>query len=493
MADFQISGLSSGIDWGSIIDKVIESRRQPETAWREQQQKLADRESLYSELAVYYGDLKESLSGLKLESTFLKKEVQVTPTGDSARFPQPALEAEASPLAEIGRCDIEVLSLARASRVAGSRVQDAEAALGKTGSFSLSIGDFSAEVSVNPGQNLSGLAEGINEAVRREAADRGVSVPVTVIVLDNTLVLRAESTGKDFRIGAGDPDGILADLGVLSGEGTFAHVLQEPADAVLTVDGLEVTRSSNAIGDLLQGVKIELCSTGSVRLDVSLDAGEAVEAVGSAVEAYNATLDWINKRLVEETVEDPQSALERQRGLLRGDSLLWTGKSSLREAVMLSSAAADGAPSLFELGIRTESSDFGKSGKLEFDESAFMEMMKTDPEAVAETLNAFASRLTALAGGMVSKSTVSVGGVSTREGRIPQRIDSLERQSERIDLRVKDLEARLILQKASLEALYANMETSLSKMTQQSGMLSVLSSGLSSTSYGSSGSGSSSD
>jgi flagellar hook-associated protein 2 len=491
MADFQISGLSSGIDWGGIIDKLIENRRQPETAWKKEQQKLADKENLYNELAVYFNTLKESLSSLKLESTFLKKEAEVTSIGGSAGSANPALSAEASPLAEIGRSQIEVVSLAQAHRVASTRFQSADSSLGKSGSFSLSIGNFSANVVISAEQSLSGVAEGINRAIEKEADAQGVSAPIRALVLDNTLILKGESTGQDFRIGAEDPDGILKDLGLLNGTGDFANVLQEPADAVLRVDGLEVTRSSNSIADLLKGVTLELKSPGTVNLDVSLDAKEAVESVKSTVDAYNAALDWINKRLVEKTVESPQDALERQRGLLRGDSLLWTSKQSMREIAMMPTGSGEGSPTLSSLGIRTESADFGKSGKLEFDESAFMEKMKTDPEAVAETLKTFAGRLEALSDGMVSRSTVNVGGVSVKKGRLLQQVDSLEKQSEQIDRRVKDLEARLALQKAALEAMYSEMEASLARLTQQAGMLSIFSSGLSSSSFGSSGSDSS--
>lgn len=489
MADFQISGLSSGIDWGGIVDKLIENRRQPETAWKKEQQKLADKENLYNELTVYFNSLKDSLSSLRMESTFLKKEAAVTAIGSSSGSASPVLTAEASPLAEIGRSQIEVVSLAQAHRVASSRFQSTDSPLGKSGSFSLAVGDFSFSVSLLPEQGLSALAEGINQAVGHAAAERGVSIPLRALVLDNTLILKGEATGEEFRIRAEDPDGILKDLGILDGSGDFAKVLQEPADAVLRVDGLEVRRSSNSIRDVLQGVTLDLNSPGTVNLDVSLDAKDAVESVRSTVEAYNATLDWINKRLEEKPVESPQNAIERQRGLLRGDSLLWTSKQSLREIVMMPT----GSLTLSRLGIRTESADFGKSGKLEFDESAFMENMKSDPKAVADTLKTFADRLGAVSEGMVSRSTVLVGGTSVKKGRLIQQVDSLEKQSGQIDGRIKDLEARLALQRASLEALYSEMEASLAKLTQQAGMLSIFSSGLSSSSFGSSGSNSSSD
>jgi flagellar hook-associated protein 2 len=131
---------------------------------------------------------------------------------------------------------------------------------------------------------------------------------------------------------------------------------------------------------------------------------------------------------------------------------------------------------LSSIGLGTESADYGKSGKLEFDEATFMEAMLEDPESVTELMNAFAADLQDFTDSMVSDSTVSVGGTTAKEGKITNRIDYLETQSDEIDERIESWEAQLEMEQATLEARYTAMEVALAELEQSSSYLSALSS-----------------
>jgi flagellar hook-associated protein 2 len=161
MSDFQITGISSGIDWGSIIDTMMESKRAVETQWYEEQEKLDIKALLYEELAANLSRLQGSLDPLKRESTFLSKSVAVTPTAGTTE----PVTVTASPEAEIARFNIDVISVASNHRVAGNRYDDADAALGLEGSFDLSLGDFTVTVDVSSDQSLKDVAATVNAAV----------------------------------------------------------------------------------------------------------------------------------------------------------------------------------------------------------------------------------------------------------------------------------------------------------------------------------------
>jgi len=471
MSDFQITGISSGIDWGSIIDTMMESRRAVERQWYEQQEQLDIKASLYEELAANLSNLQGSLDPLKRESTFLGKSVEVTPTSGTAG----PVAVTASPEAEIGRFNIDVTSVASNHRVAGVRYDDADAALGLEGSFDLSVGDFTVTVDVSSDQSLKGIAEAVNAAVAQQAEEAEIAPPLSAKVLDKTLIFEARQTGLENVLSVTDSDGLLASLGIVDGTGNFTNVLQEPADARITLDGLEVTRSSNTIDDLIEGVTIEVVNEGSAQVDVSLDAEPAVTGVKSMLEAYNETLDWINIRLTEESKENPESEVEKKWGLLKGDRLLWSSKQDMRSIAGKVRYDVEGEyKSLSSIGITTESVDFGKSGKLRFDESAFMEAMLDDPRGVGEVLRSFAEEMQGFTKQMISGTPESVGGTMVKTGTIINRIDSLEERSSRIDERIADFEARLAMEQASLEKLYANMERRLSEMNQQSYYFSAL-------------------
>jgi flagellar hook-associated protein 2 len=474
MADFQISGITSGIDWGEIIDQMISNRRTVQVQWLETKETINSRSYLYSELVAGLGGLKSSLDPLVLESTFLGKTADVTPLSGV----EAPLSVTVSPEASIASLDIDVSSVAKNHRVAGGRVEDISSSLGLSGSFSLSVGDSETTVEIAAGDSLSDVAGAINDAAA-ESAGAGFAPAMTARILDNTLVISSSVTGADFGLTvSGDDDNILQGLGVwnVGGSGEFARVLQVPVDAVFEMDGLEITRSSNSVDDLLEGVTFEIASEGSARVDISLDAGAAVESARAMTEAYNEVMDWVNVRLSEKTVDEPQSDLERRRGLLNGDPLLWNCKHNMRNITGKPRSLSNGESRLLSFaGISTESVDYGKSGKLQFDETAFMEAMLDDPGSVMEMVRSFAVEMKTFTEGMISRSTISVGGTTAIKGRIYSQIDTLERQSLDIDRRVADFEARLEMEKASLEALYSNMESRIAMISKQASYITSLS------------------
>lgn len=468
----QVTGVSSGIDWGSIIDELINSKRAIENQWRSEQQKLEDKESLYKELATYFKDLRSSLDPLSREATFLNKSAEVNVVSGPENF----ISVDAQSDASIDRYEIEVLQVAKEHRVASDRQDDPGAPLGVSGSFSVSIGSFSVTITVDANDSLSDVEAKIAEQISKVSEEKGVASPFKAEVIDNRLVLSSEKTGADYSITVSDPDGVLKELGLLDDTGAYKNELQEASNAMLKVDGLTVERASNTIDDLFDGVKFEVKYQGKATIDIVLDAEEAVSSVKSMIEAYNAALDWINIRMTEEPVSDPQSDIERRWGLLRGDSLLWGAKQNMRYIISKPRSYEDGSlATLASLGIETDSSDYGKSGKLAFDESKFMKAMLESPEKVKSVMNAFAKELQAYADGMVSESSQSVGGTTAKKGKIPNKIDQLERQARAISQRIDELEARLAMEQASLEAMYADMETRLAELTQMTMYLGFLS------------------
>ena len=134
---------------------------------------------------------------------------------------------------------------------------------------------------------------------------------------------------------------ILREIGFFS-ENATQHV--EPEDTTLTLNGIDVTRSSNEIDDLIEGVTLDIAGEGKIRVDVTQDAEKAVTAIQEFVTAYNTVMDWINIKSEEKpynysdtnknrnvTETKPTTDIERRRGLLRGDSNLRQVKGTLRD------------------------------------------------------------------------------------------------------------------------------------------------------------------
>jgi len=351
MADMQITGVSSGIDWGKIIDEQINSRRAIESQWKEEQQKLEDKEALYKELETYFKDLKSSLDLLTMESTFLNKKAEISVLSGSEDF----LSVEAAPDASVDRYEVEVLQIAKNHRVTSDRQGSSSEALALSGTFGLAIGSFSVSVTVDEDDSLETISAKINDSVSKAAEEQSIAPPITAEIIDNRLVISSAKTGEDYIITVTDLDGVLKSLGVVDDTGAFKNEIQQASNAILNVDGITIERSSNTIDDVFEGVTFDVKYEGKASVDIVLDAEEAVNGVKSMVEAYNAALDWINIRMTEEPVSDPKSDIERRWGLLRGDPLLWGSKQEMRYIVSKPRDGGDGElATLAVSGLRKE-------------------------------------------------------------------------------------------------------------------------------------------
>ncbi|HOO64810.1 MAG TPA: flagellar filament capping protein FliD, partial [Synergistaceae bacterium] len=183
-----------------------------------------------------------------------------------------------------------------------------------------------------------------------------------------------------FSLEAGPGDDILGFFNLDATE-EGSHWIKA-RDAVLDLNGVEVRRSSNTIDDLVGNTTLELKGIGHVGMEIVLDTEQAITAIQDFVTAYNDAMDWINIRLseeeeVEQNSEDWQTSsdFDKKFGLLHGNSMLWQTKSRLRQLISDPIETLGPLSMLSQIGITTEEADYGKSGKIEFDQNKFMEAL----------------------------------------------------------------------------------------------------------------------
>ncbi len=71
---------------------------------------------------------------------------------------------------------------------------------------------------------------------------------------------------------------------------TNSNRLQTAQDALFKYDGVEITRSSNTVNDLIAGVSIELNSTGLSNINISSNVNDMIDSVKKFVADYNAMI-----------------------------------------------------------------------------------------------------------------------------------------------------------------------------------------------------------
>ena len=141
--------------------------------------------------------------------------------------------------------------------------------------------------------------------------------------------------------------------------------IQTAQDAIVSMDGIEVTRSSNAIDDLIPGVTLQLgqASDKPVKLTIEPDREAVKEAIIQFVGNYNLLMAELNilgradERTIDEfsfTDEERKDYRERL-GLFSADSTVSMMRSRLLDILSSAYPTADGAVVLASFGIATRS------------------------------------------------------------------------------------------------------------------------------------------
>ncbi len=573
MADsmFQLTGLVSGMDWGAMVDKIIEKAKAPIQLMEIKKDKLELKMGLYEELSQGLRGLRTASTTLKLESTYKQKQAEfavISPSGGNANS---IVKAKVTTAAYVDQWRIKVDQVATYQRNISERFDSVSESLGVEGKFRIYIGQSWADVTVESGDSL----RDINQKLGKLTDQFGNSLPIEAKIVDNRLSIQSSATGlgasgpktgetltmapgilkdasdpslgydyitylpraadipnpdynaslpegpgnektiagsyppaikeikkddtnrylegvhftydstngtitwlSDSRPAQGETFNVTYDYAVeVSGSYTrdttigtpisipdgptitgnqYTYVVEDadgkryrsgvdftydpstqeitwlkqgPAsgktysvraeiaddykyqtnyneytlediegvlvsanklngglglmansskaqDAIFEIDGVQVTRSSNTIDDLIGGVTLELVGAGDVVMDITSDMEPAITAWEQLITSYNEVIDWINKKLSEvdesaqQTYDSVQEEydvvrqkeeLQRRYGILHGDSLLWSIKSQMRNLMMNPFSIIPGAISSKKMANTTEA--LGISGK----------------------------------------------------------------------------------------------------------------------------------
>jgi flagellar hook-associated protein 2 len=371
---------SSDIDWDALIEAAVQAKLSRadsiDLKVTSNEAKIAAYQSLQSLLSDI-GTAAQALrapSGVSArdDDAFLDRSAYLTAVGDVDASASLSVSVESG--TEEGTYDLKILQLAKAHKVAGSAQSSNTTALGLSGTFTLGVDDGEA-VSVTIDEDMT-LAE-IAEAVNADSDTSGVRATVLKVSSDSyRLVLSSVDTGK--TIAATDGEGrVLASLGVIDDEGAFADELQEAQDAIVSLDGVQVSRDSNDIDDLIEGMTFRIYQTTpddtSISVEVGADVSGVKTAIQSLVDAYNAFRDFA---VSQQTLTSSGTA--SSDSVLFGDGTLRSANSSIYDALN----KRIGSEAMALLGL-----SFDENNKLVLDETTLDDALLDDLDAVQSLLS----------------------------------------------------------------------------------------------------------
>jgi len=358
-------GIGSGVLTSDVIDQLkandetrVVKPLEAKLTLNEQKQEAADL------LSSLMDSFKSSVSALSSSTLFSNKTVDVS--GDA--------EVKVESGALIESFTLETIELAQTSIIKLGSFNDRDTTSVASGTFTgtetlnISIGTQSYDISYDATTKLEDLMQSINNVA---------SETMTATILqtgDNaySLVLTSKETGTDQAITLSD-DGTLLDASLFAAydvntnPGGFREV-QAARDATFKFNGIEATRSSNEINDLVTGVTMTLKKEGDFSsVDIGLNTISVTTEMQLFVDSYNTLIT----NLTDMTTANQETGAT---GIFNGDSFVKSISKDIRD--MLKTTDSNNA-SLMNFGIEID-----RYGVMTFDSSVLDSKLDEDVNSV---------------------------------------------------------------------------------------------------------------
>ncbi len=382
-------GVGSNLDVTGIIQSLMDFESRPLLL-------LDQKEAAFQAELSGYGSLSSAISSFQTAVTGLSdvsKYINLLATSSDVTLFTATADASANP----GAYSIETTALAANQKLVATGQADTTSSIGtgtltfdfgtiSGGSFDSGTGKYTGASFASNGagvktvtidstnDSLSGIRDAINAANIGVTAtivnDGSASTPYRLSLTSDNIGLK-----NSIKISvSGD-----AALDTLLGQDPAAtQNLSETvtaADSAFQVDGVPITKSSNTITDVIEGVTLNLVKTNNgspATLTITRDTTTVTGSVGSFVAAYNT----VKAALDELTAYDPTT---RATGLLQGDTSVINMETQINRILTSSITALSGSlTTLNDVGI-----SFQEDGTLELDSAKLQTAIDNNYDDIA--------------------------------------------------------------------------------------------------------------
>lgn len=363
----------SNIDVASIVSQLMTVEQRPLTVLAQKEASYQAKLSAYGTLQGALSNFQSAVSGLSDVTKF--QSLTATPADSSL------LTASADRTASAGTYAIDITSLAQPQKLVALGQASQTAGIGAggattltfdfgtiaggtlasgtyTGSTFTSNGNGTKTVSIDATNNsLQGIRDAINSAnigVTAAIINDGSATPYRL-----SLAPSANGSSNSVKISvAGDAalSTLLAhDPGSNSGQNLTETAAAQNAN--FTINGVAVSKASNSVSDVIQGVTLNLqkITTSTTNLNIANNTSSVNSAVASLVKAYN-DLNTTVKNV------SGYNAATKQGAILQGDSTVRSLQTQVHAVLNKSISGGGALTTLGQIGVT-----FQKDGSLALD------------------------------------------------------------------------------------------------------------------------------
>lgn len=393
-------GVGSGLDIAAIVDKLMTVEQAPLNRLQKQESAYQTKLSAFSAARGVLSTFQNSVSSLAAPTAFSSFTAKIADETVAGISVDPAKSGQLS----AGTHTLRVDHLATSQRVAGGAIASPSTPLG-TGTMTIELGAWdstygtftpngtagSKSITIDASNNtLSGIRDAINKA------GAGVTASIVNDGTGNRLVLSGTSTGaaNGFRITTVDADGNNTDASGLSqlafdpaGGTTATSHLADATDARFSLDGLMITKPSNKVTDVIDGLTLDLKdedATTTTTFTIARDTDTAKKNINAFVSAYNGVMGNLGTL----TGYNPTT---KASGVLNGDASMRMVASKIQSIAASVIPTGGNATMLADIGIK-----FTSAGTLEVEDAKLTAALASDPDSIGRLFSKTATPSDAL-------------------------------------------------------------------------------------------------
>ncbi len=321
-----------------------------------------------------------------------------------------------------------------------------------SGAVQLSYAAKGASISVTSDMSLIDINSLIN------AATYGDGNKVVSSIIDNTLVLKNESTGTRHVMEASDTSGsVLSSLGIISGGVLNTQV--EANDAYFSINDMEMVRSSNTgLTDVISGMTLDLASDAegkSANLVVKSDSSSSTSTINAFLSAFNDLTTYIRGKTGTTKNDDDTYT----RGTLAGEyNIRYVGNELV--TIMNQDYTNSGIyKNLTELGITLDSD---------------LKATISDSSALSTALNTHFDDVKALLDAAMNAMANKVDIYAGTDGYVNQSIQTADSTITNLSSRIESINERMERREVYLVKYYAEYQAQMETYMNQSSLNSAL-------------------
>ncbi len=272
-------------------------------------------------------------------------------TGDS-------ISVETTSKAKVGTYSLDIANLATSDIKQSQTGYAYDGALMGEGSMTLEIGTGDDKKSFTIDVSSTDSIKNVVEKINKET-DGKIEASLLNIGGDDPwhIVLKSADTGASNNIN-------------VTGDYAFDQVGEGAKDASFTFDGIQITRGSNKVDDLVEGLTINLQKEGKTTISVKQDNKKLIEGMEKFVDEYN--------KLVQGFTESTKfNKQEKTAGLFQGNSSIRAAATMIKDALILTTSKAGKTIGSFGLELQ-------RDGTINLKKGDFEEALKSNPKDVED-------------------------------------------------------------------------------------------------------------